>query len=109
MNEYNESLSNNNKVNDIVILTVTFTLKIWNLLAPGVVVSKKHLFLKYFFFKGGGVNVNTCIFLILYFHFVINYRLLLSICGLYFWCPSNLKMLPTRLERSCHKECTLEI
>ena len=37
------------------------------------------------------------IFKILYIHFVINFRFLLSICGLHFWCPLNLKMLPTPL------------
>ena len=31
------------------------------------------------------------------FQFVIKFRLLLSICGLHFWCPLNLKMLPTPL------------
>ena len=31
------------------------------------------------------------------FTFVIKFRLLLSICGLHFWCPLNLKMLPTPL------------
>ena len=33
----------------------------------------------------------------LYFHFVIKFLLLLSICSLHFWCPLNLKMLPTPL------------
>ena len=45
--------------------------------------------------RGGGVNSN--ISSSLYFHFVIKFRLLLSICGLHFWCPLNLKMLPTPL------------
>ena len=48
---------------------------------------------------GGGGVIDINILLILYFHFVLKYRLLLSICGLHFWCPSNLKMLPTRLMR----------
>ena len=50
----------------------------------------------FFLAKGGGVNFNI-ISLILYFHFVIKFRLLLLICGLHFWCPLNLKMLPTPL------------
>ena len=44
---------------------------------------------------GGGFNFN--ISSSLYFHFVIKFRLLLSVWGLYFWCPLNLKMLPTPL------------
>ena len=44
---------------------------------------------------GGGVNFN--ISSSLYFHFLIKFRLLLSICGLHFWCPLNLKMLPSPL------------
>ena len=35
--------------------------------------------------RGGGVNFN--ISSSLYFHFVIKFRLLLSICGLHVWCP----------------------
>ena len=45
--------------------------------------------------RGGG---STQIYLqVCTFHFVIKFRLLLSICGLHFWCPLNLKMLPTPL------------
>ena len=50
------------------------------------------IYAKSTFSKGGGVNFN--ISSSLYFHFVIKFRLLLSICGLHFWCPLNLKMLP---------------
>ena len=51
-----------------------------------------------FFNGGGGGGVNFNISLILYFHFVIKFRILISICGMHFWCPLNLKMLPyTRL------------
>ena len=49
----------------------------------------------FFVLAGGGVNFN--ISSSLYFHFAIKFRLLLSICGLHFWCPLNLKMLPTPL------------
>ena len=49
--------------------------------------------------RGGGVNFN--ISSSLYIHFVIKFRLLLSICGLHFWCPLNLKMLPTPLPGNC--------
>ena len=45
--------------------------------------------------RGGGFNFK--ISSSLYFHFVIKFRLLLSICGLHFWCLLNLKMLPTPL------------
>ena len=50
----------------------------------------------------GGFNFN--ISLILYFHFVIKFRLLLSNCGLHFWCPLNLKMLPTPLPYKTRKK-----
>ena len=56
---------------------------------------------KYTFFLlagGGGVNFN--ISSSLYFHFVIKFRLLLLICGLHFWRPLNLKMLPAPLQHS---------
>ena len=46
---------------------------------------------------GGGGWVNFDISSSLYFHFVIKFWLLLSICRLHFWCPLNLKMLPTPL------------
>ena len=49
------------------------------------------------FFRRGGGGVNFNIALILYFHFAIKFQFLLSICGLHFWCPLNLKMLPTPL------------
>ena len=41
---------------------------------------------------GGGGGLSTSIIYItssLYFHFVIKFRLLLSICGLHFWYPSK--------------------
>ena len=50
-----------------------------------------------FFVLAGGGGVNFNISSSLYFYFVIKFRLLLSICGLHFWCPLNLKMLPTPL------------
>ena len=55
----------------------------------------KHIFR----FTGGGL-FNFNIYSTLYFHFVIKFRLLLSICGLHLWCPLNLKMLPTPLQLS---------
>ena len=48
-----------------------------------------------FFCKGA--DVKCYVFFILYFHIVINFRLLLSICGYHFLVPLNLKMLPTPL------------
>ena len=55
----------------------------------------------FFVLAEGGVNFNIKS---LYFHFVIKFRLLLSICGLHFWCPLNLKMLPTPLEKLLSKK-----
>ena len=45
-------------------------------------ICPKHIFR---FSRGGGVNFNKSSSF--YFHFVIQFRLLLSICGLHFWCP----------------------
>ena len=59
-------------------------------------ICPKHIFR---FSRGWGFNFN--ISSIMYFHFVIKFRLLLSICGLHFWCPLNLKMLPTPLRYTC--------
>ena len=56
----------------------------------------KHIFR--FSRGGGGFNLN--ISSSLYFRFVIKFWLLLSICGLHFLCPLNLKMLPTPLTLS---------
>ena len=59
-----------------------------------------------FFLAGdGGWVVNFNISLTLYFHFVIKFRLQLSICGLHFSCPLNLKMRPTRLSDTSKCNC----
>ena len=49
----------------------------------------------FFVLAKGGFNFK--IISSLYFHFVIKFWLLLSICGLHFWCPLNLKLIPTPL------------
>ena len=72
-----------------------FTLNtLWSFLQN---ICPKHIFR--FSREGGGINFN--ISSSFYFHFVIKFRLLLSICGLHFWCPLNLKMLPTPLYIAC--------
>ena len=65
----------------------------------------KHIFR---FSKGGG-EVNFNISSSLYFHFVIKFRLLLSVCGLHFWCPLNLKMLPTPLIWTVCTTCSISL